>query len=87
MAGKVVDFDPSKRLSKEALDMLKDLVARLQYEETRSLTVIFTPKNGIPNVAAYGLDFESIGIAQTMLTTLGQEMLAEAFSISTVDKE
>lgn len=79
MSGKIIDLDPRKRLSKEALDLVKKLVSELKVSELQSLTVIATPKGGTPNVYAYGLDFETIGIAQTILVTLGQAMMEDTY--------
>jgi uncharacterized membrane protein YgcG len=79
MSDKVVDLDPSKRLSKEAFKMLKESLDTLKYEDLQSITVITTPKNGITSVQAYGMDFYALGVAQSVLTTLGQELLVHDF--------
>ncbi len=77
MAGKVIDLNPTKRLSKEAFDLMKKMITEMDYEEASSLIVIFTPQSGGTSVQAYGLDFQALGFASAVLTTLSQELLAE----------
>jgi hypothetical protein len=81
MSGKVIDLDPNKRLSKEALDIIKDFISGLDVDGTSSITIIHTPsKGGSTSVQAYGMDFYSIGIAQTILFSLGQEILRQEYA-------
>lgn len=77
MSGKVIDFDPNQRLTKEALAMIKDNINQLQVDDLVSLTLIYTPVDGRSQVMVYGADFQSIGVAQAMLSALANHMLAE----------
>lgn len=77
MAGKVVDFNPAKRISKEEFEAFQAAIAAMTYEDTQGLTVIQTNSDGDTALLTYGLDFHTIGIAQATLTALGQHLLAD----------
>lgn len=80
MSGKVIDIDPTKRLTKEALTMVKEAVEELTIDNTDTLVVIYKKKDQRPNFEAYGLTWESLGITQTMLSVLAETLLADEFA-------
>lgn len=81
MAGKVIDIDPTKRITKEALELIKMNVNKLSVKDISALTLIYTPTDGRSQVMVYGADFHSIGVAQAMLSALANHMLQEEFHL------
>lgn len=82
MADKIVEFDPTKRLSKGAFKEIQEALSSLKYDELVSLTVIANIKDKGPSVHTYGMDFASLGSAQTILNVIAQELLREEFDLN-----
>jgi hypothetical protein len=77
---KVVDINPTRRLDKEALDDMKSLMNAFTIDDVDSIIVIAQHRGTTtPTIAGYGTTFATIGIAQTVLTTIAQDMLAGEF--------
>jgi hypothetical protein len=84
VAGKVIDFDPTKRLSKEAFEAMQKAIAEMRYEDVTSLLVLYTPSDKRTNLLMYGLDFQSIGTAQALLTHISLELLEDEFTTNNI---
>ena len=81
---KIVDLDPRKRLSKEAIERFKKVINELKFENTDSMIFIHVPKDGEFTFQAFNLDWQLIGRTQAMVNQLGAFALE---SEMTIDEE
>jgi hypothetical protein len=77
MSGKVIDINPTKRLNKEALDLIRASLNELNADSLEGLMIVYKEKDMAPNLEAYGLTMDMIARAQIILNVIGEEMLAE----------
>lgn len=79
MSDKIIPIDTTKRINKKDYDKLLNKLDSLDPEKLESVVVIYKLDDRTPGLYAYGLTWAAIGAAQTMLTTLGQDMLRDQF--------
>lgn len=75
MSGKVIDLDPSKRITKEALDRVKATIADIKEGDVENFILLYTNKEGGVVFDAIGIDWALLGIMQAYLEELRGEML------------
>lgn len=74
---KIVDFDPRKRLTKEALKNIQGTVASFQPGDIENLMVLYTKKDGEVVFEAFGIDWPLLGISQAYIESLRAALLFE----------
>lgn len=72
---KIIDLDPRKRLTKEALAASQASLAGLTVDNTESLMVFYVDKEGTLALEAFGIDWAILGIAQAHLEDLRNRLL------------
>lgn len=75
MSGKVIDLDPQKRISKEALIRIQKTVDDFKLDDLESLAIIYVKKDGTPVFEAFGVDWSLLGVSQAYLEHLRWEFL------------
>jgi hypothetical protein len=83
MDDKVIDLNLERRLSKQGLKHIQDMVAEFTVDNLETLVLIHKPKDSSLSVLAYGADWATVGVAQTVINALGTEMLKQEFDIGT----
>lgn len=78
MSGKVIDLDPTKRLTKEALDRIKETVSKFNPDSTEQFVILFTDENGVAQFEAFGVNWALMGIAQAYLEELRCRLLHDS---------
>ena len=73
--GKIVDIDPTKRLTKEAFDRIKQTVNNFEPDQLEGFLIIYKDREGGANLEAFGLDWPLLGISQAYLDELRRSLL------------
>lgn len=76
-SGKVIDFDPRKRLTKEALKNIQSTVANFKSDDLANVMMIYTKQNGEVVFEAFGVDWPVLAISQAYLENLRAILLYE----------
>lgn len=74
----MVDLDPQKRLSREALQEMQKHFSEFTVENLSSLFVVYTDNQKRTFFDAYGIDWYLLGIAQAYLEDIRAQMLEES---------
>lgn len=77
MADKVIDLDPQRRLTKEALKRIKETINAVTPENTDSFVLLYTDNKGGVNFEAFGVDWALLGISQAYIEELRRQLLYE----------
>ena len=72
---KIIDLDPERRLSKEALAGIQTTVAGFNVDELDSLMVIYSRKDGDASFESYGTDWAFLGLSQAYMDRLRADFL------------
>lgn len=56
MADKIIDIDPTKRLTKEAFDRIKKTINGFDPDELQGFILLYVDKEGGSNLEAFGVD-------------------------------
>lgn len=72
---KIIDLDPERRLSKEALAGIQTTVAGFNVDELDSLMIIYSRKDGDASFESYGTDWAFLGLSQAYLDRLRADFL------------
>ena len=75
MSGKVIDLDPQKRISKDALDRIQKTISEFKLNDLESLAIIYVKKDGTPTLEAFGVDWSMLGLSQAYLEDLRYQLL------------
>lgn len=75
MANNIVDIDPTRRLTKEVLDSIKESVSLMTVDNTEGLVVLCKRREGDITVEALGIDWALLGLSQAYLDDLRRRML------------
>jgi hypothetical protein len=77
MADKIIEFDVSKRLSKEAFQNAITMVNDLKFDQTKGFVVITSDEEGDISVVTYGLEWGMIGRSRALMDVFAQNLLSE----------
>lgn len=77
MSDKIVDIDPTKRMTKEALARIQKTVSEFKVDEVDNFVILYT-KDGVTTFEAYGADWALMGISQAYLEELRSQLLYDS---------
>lgn len=72
---KVIDLDPRKRLTKEALARIQTTVASFKVKDVENLIILYTKSDGGTSLEAFGVDWSLLGISEAYLESLRASLL------------
>jgi hypothetical protein len=78
MSDKVIPIDPTKRITKEALDIVMEKLKHFDLDDG-SFIMIYTDKEGGANCDAFGIDWTLLGISEAYLEDLRRTLLHDEF--------
>jgi len=85
MADKVIDINPDKRISKDSLDRIQEIVKSLSVDSLDSLIIIHRNRGEGASLEAYGYDWDILGRSQGYLEFLRAQLLEEDTEIEQND--
>lgn len=77
MSDKIIDLDPQKRMTKEALSRIKKTINGFDVDDVSNFILLYTDKNGGANFEAFGIDWALLGIGKAYLDSLSDRLIHE----------
>ncbi len=71
---KIIDLDPSKRLTKEAIQGLITTLESLKPDSVDSFILFYSTKDGMMNSEVFGTTWSMLGYSQAAIDSLRYEM-------------